>query len=121
MLKRFLAIIVLLLFFDAIYLQLIYPSFNRMIVTVQGAPIKIRLLGAVLCYFALAGLLSYFIVEQRKSAIDAGLLGFGVYAVYETTSYAVLKNWNATIAIIDALWGGVLFYLVTTVIYWLRL
>lgn len=92
-----------------------------MIVNVQGAPIKIRLFGAILCYFVLAGLLSYFIVEPRKTTIDAGLLGVGVYAVYETTSYAVLKDWNATIATIDTLWGGVLFYLVTSVIYWLRL
>jgi len=53
--------------------------------------------------------------------MDAGLLGFGVYAVYETTSYAVLKDWNATIALIDTLWGGALFYLVTSSIYWLRL
>lgn len=119
--KRVLAIFVLLLLFDSIYLQLIYPSFNRMVLVVQGAPIKIRFIGAILCYIVLAALLSYFIIEPRKSAMDAGLLGFGVYAVYETTSYAVLKDWNATIALIDTLWGGALFYLVTSSIYWLRL
>jgi len=118
--KRILAILGLLLLFDAIYLQLIYPSFNQMVMKIQGSPIKIRFIGAVLCYFVLAGLLSYFIIEPRKSAIDAGLLGFGVYAVYETTSYAVLKDWNAKVAVIDTLWGGVLFYLVTSAIYWLR-
>ena len=119
--KRTLAILVLLLFFDAIYLQFIYPSFNRMILAVQGSPIKIRYVSAFLCYIVLAGLLSYFIIEPRKSAMEAGLLGFGVYAVYETTSYAVLKDWNATIAIIDTLWGSALFYLVASSIYWLRL
>ena len=74
-------------------------------------------MGAVLCYIALAVLIDQFIVKSRKSAMEAGLLGVCVYAVYETTSYAVLKHWNAWIALIDTVWGGVLFYLVTAAVY----
>jgi hypothetical protein len=114
------AIFVLLLAFDAIYLQFIYGGFSNMIERVQGSAMKLRWESAVVCYLALTGLLYYFIVREGKSAIDAALLGVGTYAVYESTSYALLKNWDLNIAVIDSLWGGALFYLTTTVVYWLK-
>ena len=78
-----------------------------------------RLESAIACYLALTGLLYYFIVREGRSATDAALLGVGTYAVYETTSYATLKNWDPKVAAIDTLWGGALFYLVTNVVYFL--
>ena len=121
MYRPLIAILVLLLVFDGIYLQFIYGGFNRMIERIQGSGMKLRWEGAVVCYLVLTGLLYYFIVREGKSATDAALLGVGTYAVYESTSYALLKNWDLNIAVIDSLWGGVLFYLTTTVIYWLKL
>ena len=92
-----------------------------MIQTIQGAPIQMRPEGAIICYLALTGLLYYFIVREGRPATDAALLGLGTYAVYETTSYAVIKQWDAQIAIIDTLWGGALFYFVTTAIDLLKI
>lgn len=118
MYKKLAAILVLLLVIDGIYLQFIYRGFTDMIRNVQGGQsLKLRLTGAVICYLALAGLLYYFIVKSGKSAFDAGLLGFGTYAVYESTSYALLKDWDWKIAVIDSLWGGALFYLTTSILY----
>lgn len=116
-----LAVILLgLLLFDAVYLSFIYAGFSKMIQNVQGSPMKLRIESAVVCYLALTGLLYYFIVREGRPATDAALLGLGTYAVYETTSYALIKNWELNLAIIDTLWGGALFYLVTTAVYWLR-
>lgn len=120
MLKKILSILVGLLVFDAVYLQFIYGSFSKMIQKIQGSPMTVRLESAVVCYLALTGLLYYFIVREGRSATDAGLLGLGTYAVYETTSYAVMKDWDLQIAIIDTLWGGALFYLVTSAVYFLK-
>jgi uncharacterized membrane protein len=117
MYKTLAVILVLLLVIDGVYLQFISRGFTDMILRVQGNPVKFRWEGAVVCYLALAGLLYYFIVKPGKSAFDAGLLGFGTYAVYESTSYALLKDWDWKIAIIDSLWGGALFYLTTSIIY----
>jgi uncharacterized membrane protein len=118
MYKKLAAILVLILVIDGVYLQFIYRVFKDMIRRVQGGEsLKFRFEGAVICYLALAGLLYYFIVKPGKSAFDAGLLGFGTYAVYESTSYALLKDWDWKIALIDSLWGGVLFYLTTSIIY----
>jgi uncharacterized membrane protein len=111
-------IAVSLLAIDGAYLSLIAPHFGKMIASVQGSPMSIRIAGAVLCYVALTFVLYWFIIREKRSAWDAFLLGLSIYAVYETTSYATLRKWNPTIAVIDTLWGGVLFGLATTVVYW---
>jgi uncharacterized membrane protein len=40
------------------------------------------------------------------------MIGSTTYAVYDFTSYALLKDYDWRIAIADTLWGGVLFMLV---------
>ena len=51
----------------------------------------------------------YFIVNKRQSILDAFLLGISVYGVYETTNYAIFKDWNPLIGLVDTIWGGILF------------
>jgi uncharacterized membrane protein len=121
MFKKLAAILVGLVALDMVYFQFTYSGFSKMVQKIQGAPISMRIEGAVACYLALTGLLYYFIVREGKSATDAALLGFGTYAVYETTSYALMKNWDLQIAVMDTLWGGALFYLVTSAVYWLKI
>ena len=114
---KFTAILFALFVLDAVYIQFIYGGFSKMISRVQGSPIRLRWESAVLCYFVLASMLYYFIILPGRPATDAALLGLGTYAVYETTSYALLKDWELHIAVIDSLWGGALFYLATMVVH----
>lgn len=120
MFKKLAAILVGLIVLDMVYFQFSYSGFSKMVQNVQGSPMTLRPESAVACYLALGGLLYYFIVREGKSPKDAALLGLGTYAVYETTSYAVMKNWDLQVAVIDTLWGGALFYLVTSAVYWLK-
>jgi len=121
MYKKILAILVGLLVFDGIYLQFIYGMFSKMVQKIQGSSMTVRPESAVVCYLALTGLLYYFIVREGRPATDAAILGLGTYAVYETTSYAVMKNWDPLVAVVDTVWGGALFYLVTSMVYWFKL
>ena len=110
-------ILVSLLALDAVYLSFIYATFGQMIQGIQGSAMTLNVWGAVLCYAALTFGLWYFIVREKRSAFDAGLLGLVIYAVYETTSLATLKKWEPMVALMDSVWGFVLFYLVTTAVY----
>lgn len=110
-----------MLLLDSVFLTAIYGTFNKMIRGIQGSDIKMRLMGAVVCYVALVGILYYFIVLGKRSALEAAFLGSGIYAVYESTSYALLKDWDYRVAIMDTVWGGALFYGTTTAVYWLGL
>jgi uncharacterized membrane protein len=111
---------ILLVTIDFIYLNIIGDYFRRQIYNVQGSQMKINYLGAVLCYIFLIAGINYFIIKPRKSVSDAFLLGIVIYAVYETTNYALLKDWSILTVIMDTLWGGVLFALTTYGVNMLR-
>ncbi len=111
---------VILLTVDFMYLHVISSYFSNQVQRVQGSPMSINYLGAALCYVFLIIGLNYFIIKPRKSVSDAFLLGLVIYGVYETTSYALLKNWSIITVIIDTLWGGALFAITTYLVNMLR-
>ena len=78
--------------------------------------------GALASYLCLIFGLNYFVISRQGSLQDAFVLGFVMYGVYDATSYAVLKDWDETLAVIDTLWGGVLLATTTLITkFWLRL
>jgi len=105
---------------DFIYLNVMKGYFDNQIKSVQGTPIKMNYLGAAICYILLIIGINYFIIKPRKSVSDAFLLGIVIYGVYETTNYALLKNWSILTVIIDTLWGGLLFAATTYLVNLLR-
>lgn len=101
---------------DSIYLTLMGNYFKKQIQSVQGSELKMNLLGAAICYVFLIFGINYFIIKPNKSVNDAFLLGIVIYGVYETTSYALLKNWSVLTVFLDTLWGGILFALTTYIV-----
>ena len=110
-----------LVLLDSIYLWLMKNAFNQQISRIQGSPIQLYLLPAIICYISLIFGLYYFIIREKKSIKDAFLLGLVIYSVFDLTNLALLRNWSPIIALIDSLWGGVLFGLTTALVYSLRL
>jgi uncharacterized membrane protein len=102
---------------DSIYLHIIKNNFQKQIQKVQGSTIQVNFLGAALCYVFLIIGINYFIIKPRKSISDAFLLGLVIYGVYETTNYALFKNWSILTVFIDTLWGGILFAITTYLVY----
>jgi len=107
---------ILLVLIDSIYLNLMKKYISNVITKVQGPNLKFNYISALICYIFLITGLSYFILIPRKSVQDAFLLGIVIYGVYESTTYALFQNWSLIVAIIDTLWGGILFALVTYLI-----
>jgi uncharacterized membrane protein len=105
---------------DFVYLNVIKDYFLNQIKQVQGSEPKVNFLGVALCYIFLVAGINYFIIKPRKSVNDAFLLGIVIYGVYETTNYALLKNWSIFTVIIDTLWGGLLFAFTTYIVNMLR-
>jgi uncharacterized membrane protein len=105
---------------DFIYLNIIKDYFLNQIKQVQGSEPKVNFLGVALCYIFLIAGINYFIIKPRKSVNDAFLLGIVIYGVYETTNYALLKNWSIITVIMDTLWGGLLFAFTTYIVNMLR-
>jgi len=91
--------------------------FDNQIKQVQGSKIELNLLGAFITYIFLIFGLNYFIIDKNKSVNDAFLLGVVIYAVYEFTNIALLKNWHILTAVLDTTWGGILFASTTYLTY----
>lgn len=113
--QLFLSSIVFLLL-DFIYLSIFKNFFDELVYSIQGSKIKFKMVGAILCYILLIFGINYFIIDQKKSVLDAFILGVVIYGVYETTNYALIDKWNLKAVTLDTLWGGVLFAVTTSVV-----
>jgi uncharacterized membrane protein len=111
---------VIFLSLDFIYLKAMKGYFENQIKNVQGSIPKMNYLGAAICYVLLIVGINYFIIKNNKSVSDAFLLGIVIYGVYETTNYALLKNWSLMTVFMDTLWGGILFASTTYIVNLLR-
>ena len=104
---------IIMLMLDGIYLSMIKNHFARQIQLIQGKPMKVIILPMVITYIILIFGLYYFIIKQRKSVMDAALLGFVIYGVYEFTNKTIIAEWTYFTAIVDVIWGTILFGLTT--------
>ena len=116
MIKSFLLLLFIFSLTDFFYLFLMKDKFKNLINSIQKSSLKLKIFPTFLCYLFLNFLIFYFIINKNHSLLDAFLLGIAVYGVFETTNLAIFKKWDYKIAIIDTLWGGILF-LITTFFY----
>ena len=101
---------------DYFYLGLMKGYFENQVKLVQGTPLKMNFLGAIICYIFLIAGLNYFIIKPNKSVQDAFLLGLVIYAVFETTNLALFQKCSWLTVVLDTLWGGILFALTTFIV-----
>ena len=106
-----------LLILDGAYITLNQRAFENQIASVQRVILQVNLLGAIICYFFLIFGLNYFIISKKRTLLDSFLFGLIIYAVYDSTNYALFKQWKPLLAIMDAIWGGLLFALTTFITY----
>lgn len=109
-------ILVIMLLLDSVYLYSTKNLFGEMVAKIQRTALQMRLVGAVIVYLLLAVGLYYFIVKPGRSVWEAALLGLVIYGTYDFTNYAILKNYDLMIAIMDTVWGSTLFALTTYVL-----
>ena len=111
----------ILLALDSVYLGTIGKNmFLPMIKDIQGKSVSMKYYAVVLCYLFIIFGLEYFIISQNKSPLDAFVLGVVTYGIYETVNLALFDKWKPLPAIIDTLWGGILFALTVYITYIVR-
>jgi len=114
---EFLLSAILFILLDGVYLNLIKNYFNQQIKDIQGSPMQVNYIAAAITYVFLIYGLNYFIIQKKRSVGEAATLGLVIYGVYEFTNLSIIKNWRVSTAIIDTLWGAVLFGLTTAIVY----
>lgn len=116
-LHRFILSAAILLALDLVYLNMNKGAFATQIVQIQRVVMQVKLIPIILCYILLIFGLNYFILSRHRPVYEAVILGVLIYGVFDTTNYALFKKWDWKLAIMDSLWGGVLYGLTTFIVY----
>jgi uncharacterized membrane protein len=103
--RDFFIAFILIPLIDAPWLYYQSNAARPMFEAIQGGrTLQMRLLPAVVVYVALA-----YLLLQQTSVQGAFLAGAATYAVYDFTNMSLLKDYTLSFALMDTLWGGILF------------
>lgn len=111
---------------DSLYLSFISNPFGAMIKRIQGTNMVVKLLPAIVVYIVLVASWKIFVYPELKkrspkdTIVRAGMLGFFIYTVFDFTNLAVIKDYELGLAVIDSLWGGILFSITTALFIFIR-
>jgi uncharacterized membrane protein len=109
--QKLLLIAVVMVLVDIPWLWYIGDKFGSMVQKIQGGrPMDARLFAAIPVYLAMAWLLT-----RASDMKEAFFIGACTYAVYDFTSMTIFQGYDLSVALMDTVWGGVLF----TIAYWL--
>lgn len=99
-----------LLILDGLWLGFVMNKrFGNMITDIQKSEFEINFKYAILAFICMIILLNYFIIHKNLNLKETFLLGSVVYAIFDFTCLAIFKNYKLELAIIDMIWGGILF------------
>lgn len=113
MISRYIFASILLLLLDMIFLKWNERLFHNQVITVQRVILQPNYNAIMITYLLLIFTLCYFIIRTHRNVGEAFLLGFLIYGIFEFTNMSIFKKWELKTAVIDSLWGGTLFALVT--------
>jgi uncharacterized membrane protein len=114
--KKILLSILCITVFDFIFLSIMSKSFSNSILEIQKSPLQIRYIPMIICYILMIFGYNYFITLPNKSVLDSFLFGFVVYGIFDTTTMTIFNKWSWKTAVIDTIWGSILFGTTTLII-----
>jgi uncharacterized membrane protein len=109
----------LLLALDLIWLKgYMGNEYRKMIRKIQGSDMQVNTIYAIMSYALMIIGLNVFVIPNinrdnlMMDSLKYGFLfGIVLYGFYDFTIGAVLKGWNFKLALIDVLWGGIVYFL----------
>ena len=122
MFRPYLISAVVIIILDAIQIMVNQKFHATLFKNVQKSPMKVRIVPSILVYVLMPFAVTYFAILQSKSLTDAsikgGLLGMSIFGVYDLTNFATLDGWTVEMAMMDILWGSVMFSITSAVGYY---
>ncbi|MBI5357642.1 DUF2177 family protein [Candidatus Saccharibacteria bacterium] len=110
--------------FDAIWLSVVANGFYKSKIGHLLAD-KPNFTVAITFYLIYIFAIIYFVVYPAingqssiwEVALKGAILGFVMYATYDLTNHATLKNWPAVLTVVDMAWGTIVTASVATITY----
>jgi len=110
---RILILCAFVLVVDGIWLRLQRAMYRKTIRETQKKEMRLRMAGAAWSYGSIILLMVLFAEAFHESrgavAIYAFVYGALIYGVFNGTNVAIFSEYSTRTAVVDTLWGGVLF------------
>lgn len=101
---------ILILIIDIVWINLVMAKpFKKIVKNIQNSNMEMNYYYAILSYLSILVLVNLFIFYKKINIYESFILGSMTYAIFEFTNGAIFKNWNIYIAMLDIIWGGILF------------
>lgn len=125
---KYLIISVVLVFLDFIWISFNMLSYSNTILKIQKTELEPRIKHTIIAYIIILFSVIYVAIpftvlnikkgeaienKLLKSLMYGGAVGFSIYGIYNFTSLAIYKDMDATVGILDTLWGTTLYTLTT--------
>lgn len=104
-----LTITLFMIILDIPFLQMTKGHFNSVVKSIQGDDILLNYGSAIITYLIMGFSFYHFIVKNKGKLNDAIILGFVIYGVFDFTNMSIFKNWNLQTALMDTVWGSILY------------
>lgn len=106
---------------DFIWIKLLMlQEYTVLLSGIQKTSIAVRLIPTILSYVTIILPIVLFSLPKvskanrlEDSLVYGGLLGVMMYGMFSFTNYALLDKWSVRVVLLDTLWGGCLYTLVT--------
>jgi uncharacterized membrane protein len=99
-----------MLLLDTVYLRTAgITLFKPLVETIQSSEMRVRLPYAAVVYALLLLAFYLFVIRKKASVVEAFMLGLCIYGVFDFTNMALFDKYSLGIAIVDTVWGGILF------------
>lgn len=111
MIKRFLVTALVFLLIDIVWLAFISPKLYKANIGHLMRD-KVNFIAAGVFYLLYVGALLYFVIDPAiaggsvwQGIWRGAFLGLVMYATYDLTNLATLKDWPLKVTVIDLIWG----------------
>lgn len=121
-LKQSIIAIIIVLILDSIWIFLNKNMYNSLVLNIQGTPLKINVISAILAYILM--FISLFAIVFPSIRADstiknkailalkhAGIVGLVIYGIFNTTNLAIFTNYSIKAALLDTCWGVFVYFM----------
>lgn len=119
--KEFLVVLIILFIIDLPFLNyFMSKKWGIMVQNIQHQPMKINFKSAFVTYLLMAFAIVFYVLPYiseenlfKESILIGGFLGLIIYGIFDLTNLSIIQNYDVNIAILDILWGALLFAITT--------
>lgn len=95
-------------------------EYDKLIFDVQNKEMTVRPFSALIAYIAIIAPIILFSLPNIRpehrladSLFYGGVLGMIIYGMFSFTNHALIQGWSTRVAVMDTIWGFMLYTIVT--------